>query len=249
MMKQSLSLGVRLNNPGNIEWGSPWQGLVPRAQSMYAKTGNRQQKRFCQFKTSAYGIRAIAVTLITYYDKRKAKNGSKIDTPREIIERWAPAFENDVDAYASRIGRALCGTGTCERPADVVVDMHDYDQLRAVVEAIIRHENGVGPLKTANEWYDAATIDEALRMAGVRRAGKAAGPVPVTRETVAATGTAGVGISQLAEVAPDVMDAVTNAQDSLTSGQVGRIVVGLVLVGLAIFIAWSQVSKHKAGVL
>lgn len=235
----SLPRGIRNNNPGNLEWGDPWQGLKPRSQST--------DKRFAEFTTAAYGIRALARTLITYYDKRKARDGSKIDTVREIVQRWAPAFENNVDAYARQVGKALCSD--CERPGDVAVNMHDYEQLRIVVEAIIRHENGPGPLKNANGWFDAATIKEALRLAGVREPAAETAKVPMTRETVGATATAGVGISQLAEAAPAVMDAMTNAQDSLTSGQISRVIVGLVLVGLAAFIAWSQVKKHQAGVL
>lgn len=221
--------GIRNHNPGNIRWGDPWQGLV--------SVDKRTDPAFCQFVSAAYGIRALARTLITYQDKHR------LYTIREMIRRWAPPNENDTDAYVRAVA-AQVGRGTDEQ-----LDMQDYADLRAMAEAIIRHENGRGPLATANTWYDAMTIDKALVLAGVEPPRRAAGPVPVTKETVAATGTAGVGISQLAEVAPDVVDAVTHAQDSLTSGQVSRVVVGLVLVGLAVFIAWSQVSKHKAGVL
>lgn len=219
--------GVRNNNPGNIRHGDPWQGLADK----------QPDAAFAAFKSAAYGIRALARTLITYQDKYGLR------TIRQIIGRWAPPKENDTNAYvravAVQIGRA----------ANDRLDMQNYADLRAVTEAIIRHENGAGPLSTPNTWYDADTIDKGLTLAGVEPPRRAAGPVPVTRETVGATATAGVGVSQLAEAAPAVMDAVTNAQDSLTSGQISRIVVGLVLVGLAVFIAWSQVSKHKAGVL
>ena len=221
------SRGIRNNNPGNIRHGDPWQGLAK----------DQPDTDFATFVSAAYGIRALARTLITYQDKYSLR------TIRQIIGRWAPPKENDTPAYVRAVATQA------GRQANAQLDLQTYADLRPLVEAIIRHENGAGPLATANTWYDVQTIDKGLALAGVEPPKRAAGPVPVTRETVGATATAGVGISQLAEAAPAVMDAVTNAQDSLTSGQISRVVVGVVLVALAVFIAWSQVSKHKAGVL
>lgn len=148
--------GIRRNNPGNLEWGSPWQGLANKA--------DWPADRFAAFVDPAYGIRAIAMTLITYQDKRKAKDGSKIDSIREVIERWAPSSDNNnVPAYAKSVAALLDGVG----PDDEVVDMHNPVHLRALVEGIIRHENGRGPLKTANSWYPDDVITEGLRRAGV----------------------------------------------------------------------------------
>ncbi|MCZ4330785.1 hypothetical protein [Castellaniella denitrificans] len=224
-MKQSR--GIRNHNPGNIRHGDPWQGLAK----------DQPDKDFATFASAAYGIRALARTLITYQDKYGLR------TIRQIIGRWAPPKENYTNAYVRAVA---VQTG---RAANDRLDMQSYADLRPLVEAIIRHENTKGPLNTANTWYDAETIDKGLALAGVEPPKRAAGPVPVTRETVGATATAGVGISQLAEAAPAVVDAITRQQDSLSSGQISRVVVGLVLVALAVFIAWSQVSKHKAGVL
>jgi hypothetical protein len=165
--------GVRNNNPGNLRWGSPWQGLVPAAQ--------RTDKDLCQFIAPAYGIRAIAVALITYQDKRRAKDGSRIDTAREIIERWAPAIENDTDSYVRAVASAL-GIG----PDDETVNVHDYSVMSTLVRAIIRHENGnpVDWHDQAVDWYDAITLDEGLRMAGVVKPAARKVPSPVA---VAAT--------------------------------------------------------------
>lgn len=244
-MSKTLPIGIRLNNPGNLEWGDPWQGLVPRQASMYANSGNAQQQRFAQFESPAYGIRALARTLITYYDKRRARDGSKIDTVREIIERWAPAFENDVASYAAQVGRALCAG--CDRPGDVAVNMHDYEQLRIVVEAIIRHENGPGPLRNANTWFSDATVAEGLRLAGVRK--PTAPAVPVTKETLGATTAGAVGVAQVAEVLPQISEALSSADSHLSSGSVVRIVLGVLTIGIAVFIAYSQVKRKQAGQL
>lgn len=221
MTTKQLPRGIRNANPGNIELGDPWQGM--RAK--------QTDGRFAQFETPAYGIRAIARTLITYQDKYG------IRTVAAAINRWAPPVENNTKSYIQQVEKAVGGQ---------FVDMHRYEYLRPMVEAIIRHENGPGPLKTANTWYDDATIEEALRLAGVR---PEKGAVPVTKETIAATATGGVGVAQIADVLPQVSAAITGADSHLSSGSVVRIAIGLLTIGIAVFIAYSQVKKHKAGVL
>lgn len=221
--------GIRNNNPGNIEWGDPWQGLRP--------VNERNDSRFAQFTTPAYGIRALARTLITYQDKHN------IRTVRKAIRRWAPPVENDTGAYVNQVAKAM------DVGPDTLIDMHDWRYLKPMVEAIIRHENGPGTLKTANSWYDDATINEGLRLAGVRQPITEAANIPVTKETVGATATATVGIAQILDVLPAISAAITKSEDHLTSGNVARIVLGLVTIAIAGFIAWSQVKKHRAGAL
>lgn len=150
--------GVRNNNPGNLRWGDPWQGLVPAAQ--------RTDKDFCQFVAPAWGIRAIAVTLITYQDKHG------LNTVAGIIARWAPDNENDTAAYVQSVVHALgVAPGTA-------LDVHDYAVMAPLVRAIIRHENGRARIGDGN-WYDAVTLDEGLRLAGIVRPAPRAVPTPV----------------------------------------------------------------------
>lgn len=227
-------IGIRLNNPGNLEWGDPWQGLVPRPQSMYADKGNAQQKRFAQFESPAYGIRALARTLITYQDKHG------IHTVTDAINRWAPPVENDTGAYIRQVQKAVGGE---------FINVHDYSSLRPMVEAIIRHENGPGPLKNRNTWYDDATIDEGLRLAGVRKPVAEAAKVPVTKETIGATTTGALGAAQIADVLPQIIEALRSADSHLSSGSWIRIVLGVATVGAAVFIAYSQVKRQQAGQL
>lgn len=224
MAQKNLPRGVRNFNPGNIELGDPWQGLADK----------QTDGRFAQFRSPAWGIRALARTLITYQDKHG------IRTVTGAINRWAPPVENDTGAYVRAVQQAVGGD---------LVDMHDYRYLRPLVEAIIKHENGVGPLKNANTWYDADTIDEGLRLAGVRPSQKTVAKVPVTKETVGATATGAVGAVELVDTLPGVVAAVKSSEDHLTSGDWLRILIGLLLVGSAVVIAYGQVKKHKAGVL
>ncbi|MDU4958897.1 MAG: hypothetical protein E6X33_13630, partial [Agathobacter rectalis] len=130
---------------------------------------------------------------------------------------------------------------------DMIIDLHDYDTLRPLVEAIIRHENGRGPLKTLNSWYASEVIEEGLRRAGVVKAVKTVKALPVTKETAGATVTAGIGLAQLAEVIPQISAAMDKAQGNITSGDTVRIIFGVATILVAGFIAWSQVCKYKKG--
>lgn len=154
--------GVRNNNPGNLRWGDPWQGLVPAAQ--------RTDKDFCQFVAPAWGIRAIAITLITYQDKHGLR------TVLDVIARWAPPNENNTAAYIAAVAAAT-GVGM-----GATINVHDYAVLAVLVRAIIRHENGLTP--HSGDWYDAVTLDEGLRLAGVVKPAARKVPSPVA---VAAT--------------------------------------------------------------
>lgn len=145
--------GIRNYNPGNIERnGTRWQGMA---------LDQGKDSRFIVFSHPVWGIRAIARTLITYQDARRARDGSRIDSVREIIERWAPASENDTAAYAKQVAKAL-GIG----PDDETVDVYDYPTMRALVQAIVRHENGPGPLP-GGHWYGDKLIAEGLALAGI----------------------------------------------------------------------------------
>lgn len=226
--------GIRRNNPGNLEWGSPWQGLAAK--------GDYPEDRFAAFVDPAYGIRAIAVTLITYQDKRKAKDGSRIDSVREVIERWAPSSDNnDVPAYAKSVAALLDGVG----PNDEVLDMHNPVHLRALVEGIIRHENGRGPLNTPNTWYPADVITEALRRAGV--VSKPTAGATVTK-AVPAAALGGVGAEQLTQAIPSVLDALSGAKVDLSSGNWVQVVVGGAMLCLSLAMIYHQYRQHRDGV-
>lgn len=92
---------VRLNNPGDIEKGQPWQGLA----------AEQPDPRFCAFDSPAHGFRALCKILLTY----QSKDG--LHTIREFIGRWAPPGENDTEAYITLVS-AYAGIGP-DDPADL----------------------------------------------------------------------------------------------------------------------------------
>lgn len=126
--------GIRNNNPGNIRHGDSWQGLAPQ----------QPDSAFCTFIAPEYGIRAMGKILLNY-ERRYGLN-----TVRGIISRWAPAVENNTEAYVQHVATTL-GVAPDE-PFDVA------GRLTVLVTAIIRHENGMNP-------YDAATVARGVDMA------------------------------------------------------------------------------------
>lgn len=229
MATTSQPRGVRNNNPGNVEWGQPWQGLIDRSKAT--------DDRFAQFISPAYGIRVIARVLIGYQDNYG------INTVKEAINRYAPPIENNTDAYID----AVCAKIGVD--PDDPVSFQDYAVLRPCVEAIIKHENGVGPLSTANTWYDAQTIDEALKLAGVVKPvthmlltpqGAAAGAA-ATAGTVAAIGQVSTQIAPLLQQ----VQTASSATDGLPSWLRAVIIVGtLVAAAAGAWALWHESRKN-----
>src|SRR5262249_41530074 len=129
--------GIRNRNPGNIRKSRDrWKGLA-RVQSDPA---------FFVFETPLWGIRAMAVILRNYQRRNDLKSLA------QIIARWAPPGENDTGGYVAAVSKAI---GIEPRTH---VDLSDGATSRALIAAIIRHENGLQP-------YDVDTIDSAIELA------------------------------------------------------------------------------------
>lgn len=86
--KPRLPRGIRNNNPLNIRLSSNcWLGKVTPSTD----------GEFEQFKSVEYGIRAAFIILRTYIQRHGVK------TIKQLIERFAPANENNVIAYVTRV--------------------------------------------------------------------------------------------------------------------------------------------------
>lgn len=144
----SLPRGIRNHNPGNIDRrpGVQWQGMAADQSS---------DSRFVVFQSAIWGIRALARVLTTYQDSRRAADGSRIDTVREIIHRWAPPGENQTTAYVDQVAKRM------GLDPDARINVHDYGTMLDLVTAIITHENGHNP-------YSLDTLREGLRLAGLK---------------------------------------------------------------------------------
>ena len=218
MTNKTPSRGIRNNNPGNLRSSKdPWQGLVE----------NQTDEEFFVFKTPIYGIRALARTLIAYQDEHGLRTIGK------IINRWAPANENDTAAY---ISFATEDTGFA---ADQPLDMHNYDDLKPLVLAIIKHENGQQP-------YTAAQVDKALILAGVEPPPKNLQHTRTVKGGQAATAaTVGFGALQAAQ------DSLAPARDSLQMlapylDVAKWLLLAITLVGIGIMV-WARIDDYRKG--
>ena len=125
-MKQSR--GIRNNNPGNIDYNknNQWRGQIGIETSAI-------NPRFAKFDKPENGIRALAKLLLNY------QRLHKLNTVREIINRWAPPVENVTSAYVTACAQDL---GVDQNEG---INLSDRQLLKLLTVAIIKHENGSQP--------------------------------------------------------------------------------------------------------
>lgn len=205
--------GIRNNNPGNIERNATrWQGM---------SADQSEDKRFLQFDHVKWGIRAIARILITYQDKRRAGDGSPIDSIQDVIERWAPPFENPTDKYAAHIAIAL------NSDVNAHLDIYEHETMFEMVKAIIYFENGVQP-------YTDDTINQGLRLAGIDVPVKSLGKSRTIKGASAATATttAAIAIEGVSEIITPLAPYVDSVQ---------YVLLAITMIGIGITV-WARID-------
>jgi hypothetical protein len=209
------SRGYRNKNPGNIDYNprNKWVGQVG-----IEHTGN--PPRFAVFESHEFGIRALAVLLMSYQDRYELR------TIRGIISRWAPSSENNTRNYIDHVVKAT-GFGPDER-----LDLHTYEHMEPLVKAIITHELGGQP-------YDQRTIDEGLRRAGITK--------PVT--TLADAATTGTGRGAMAAGSMTTVAGIVAQVATGLQGLDWRVAAILLLVAGGMAVAWVLHGRREATTL
>lgn len=131
------TLGTKNNNPLNIRYNpeNKWQGM----------TG--QNKGYCTFESSVYGIRAGAVLMKNYMTKYG------LTSVKGLVNRWAPPSDNNpTQNYINFVAKKL---GVSPNSASLSVG-----DIPALIKAMIQFENGMNP-------YSDKVILEGCKMAGV----------------------------------------------------------------------------------
>ena len=113
--------GLRNRNPGNIRHNA----------TRYLGEIAGTDKSFKTFSAMPWGYRAMFVALYTY-QRRYGLN-----TITGLIRRWAPANENDTEAYIATVSR---DSGI--QPTTWINTQH-RDTMIPIVAAMSRVENGV----------------------------------------------------------------------------------------------------------
>lgn len=221
--KPAQPRGIRNNNPGNIRWGSPWQGLVP--------ADKHTDPDFCQFISAAWGIRALCRILITY------KDSYGLDTISKIIGRWAPSSENDTASYIADVSLSM------NKGADDVIDTHTYEDMLGLVIAIIRHENGQQP-------YDVVTLSKGLQLAGIVRVVNSPLHTRIGKAVATTLSTGGIaaGVASVSGVQPAteaIKQAAAGHPTLGTIASIGVFVLVLIAFGGGVF-AYREKQKSIA---
>lgn len=215
-MEKQITRGIRNNNPGNIRKSNdPWQGL---SEVQY-------DPEFFQFKSMAYGVRAIARTLITYQDKYN------IRTIKNVSERYAPSADNnDVVDYYMKVC-AIAGIYDHNK----VLNFHTYKDLEPVIRGIIYKENAPDHILVKQE-----DIDKGLMMAGVQP--------PKKSGAVSTTIVATSGISVAYKAITDNINEITPALPFIE--RIAQywpwLAAGIMVAGLG-YIIYEKIYNHKRG--
>ena len=112
--------GIRNNNPLNLRVGNNWKGEV----------ANPSDHTFEQFTEMKWGVRAAFVVLRNYIQRHKC------NTIRKIISRWAPANENNTQAYIATVSQRA------NIKPDEVINVDNTCQMIALLLAMCYVENG-----------------------------------------------------------------------------------------------------------
>ncbi len=117
-----MTRGLSNNNAGNIRISkTKWQGEIQPSKD----------KDFKQFKSMAYGYRAIIRLLQNYQRIYHCK------TIPDFINRWAPNNENNTIAYINSVCKQM------QIPNTHIIDTNDKNTMIAFASAISYQENGV----------------------------------------------------------------------------------------------------------
>jgi len=183
---------------------------------------------FCRFKSDQFGIRALVKQLRTYRDRYG------LHTIRDLIERFAPPSENNTHAYAKAVAAAF-GKAETFSP-----DLDDPEEMEILVRAIVRHENGNGPLD--GHWYPDIVYQTGIKLAM---------PISKSRTIVGSATAAGATAAQgLLDVAQDSLQQGSDA--ALMVGSVWPEIARWVLIGITVagiaYAMYARLEARKEGV-
>lgn len=230
MKTRPLPRGIRNHNPGNIVRGTDrWLGMA---------ADQSPDARFVVFNDAEHGIRALMRLLMNYQERHRLR------TIREIVTRWAPptgrdhngnAYGQNTEGYIRAVVRDT-GFGDTDP-----LDLLDRGTMEALTRAIVRHENGdAGRWNRPRDWYDDATYDRALVLAGFAEARK---PLVESRTVQ------GGAVAATATIATVLTEANQQAQLVAVLGtqwvQYAFAAVALIGIGAVLYARWDDWRRGR----
>ncbi|MGP8335967.1 lytic transglycosylase [Serratia sp. CY43514] len=170
--------GIRNNNPGNLNYvGQNGATLEDHATP-----------RFARFNSAFEGFAALGKQIKAYYNgTSKAAGYQKLQSVEDIISRFAPASENNTQAYINKLSKML-GVGRGDS-----LNIQDPQVLATLMNGITQIENGKNPyapemvLKAAQSAVGAGGLNSSVFNINVQGGGD-------PRETARLTGDAVEGV-------------------------------------------------------
>ncbi|TXE26163.1 hypothetical protein FOT62_23310 [Serratia marcescens] len=128
--RSSTPRGIRNNNPGNLNYvGQNGATLEDHATP-----------RFARFNSAFEGFAALGKQIKAYYNgTSKAAGYQKLQSVEDIISRFAPASENNTQAYINKLSKML-GVGRGDS-----LNIQDPKVLATLMNGITQIENGKNP--------------------------------------------------------------------------------------------------------
>lgn len=122
--------GIRNNNPGNLNY----------VGQNSATLEDHATPRFARFNSAFEGFAALGKQIKAYYNgTSKAAGYQKLQSVEDIISRFAPASENNTQAYINKLSKML-GVGRGDS-----LNIQDPQVLATLMNGITQIENGKNP--------------------------------------------------------------------------------------------------------
>jgi hypothetical protein len=205
--------GINNANPGNLRYNTTdkWQGLATPPSD----------GTFFVFVSATYGIRAMARNLISFQDKENCK------TVTDFITRWAPPSENNTASYIDFVANYM------EVTATTPINVHEYNYIRPMIEAMIQRENGA----IWSSYYTSDILDKALVLAGVE---------PVKKSLVTAPQIIGGTVAAVATISPSILDQINQMHNILLPYASSMPIIHTVCTFLALAaVGYSMYAKYN----
>ncbi|WP_440487518.1 lytic transglycosylase [Serratia ureilytica] len=122
--------GIRNNNPGNLNYVGQNGAMLE----------DHATPRFARFNSAFEGFSALGKQIKAYYNgTSKAAGYQKLQSVEDIISRFAPASENNTQAYINKLSKML-GVGRGDS-----LNIQDPQVLATLMNGITQIENGKNP--------------------------------------------------------------------------------------------------------